>query len=169
MEWLASVLSSSGLGSIVGLAGGIITKRLELKALSQEMSFKLKMRDYDIQESAQERSHEIDIANKNIERAKVEGEIKVESLEVGAFTESQKNGAVDGVLRFVRPLITGYLLIVFTFLTIVVWQSVGGLESINEADRVGIFRDMLNAIIFLTVTCVAWWYGSRGGNIGKQK
>ena len=169
MEWLVSILSSSGLGSIIGLAGGLITKRLEIKALATEMKFKLEQRKLDLQESAQERGHEIDMANKNIERAQVEGQIQVESLEVGAFTESQKNGKADGVLRFFRPLCTSYLLISSTWLFAVVWAAVGGLDSIPKPDLVVMLLLMVNATIFLTTTCVSWWFGSRGGNIGKQK
>ena len=169
MEWLVDVFTTSGFGSIIGLAGGIITKRLELKSLAQEMNFKLKMRSYDLQESEQERNHELSIADKNMQRAKVEGEIQVESLEVGAFTESQKHGAVDGVLRFVRPLITAYLLIMSSALFYTVWHKVGGLAEIPKADLVEMLLMMISAAIFLTVTCVSWWFGSRGGNIGKQK
>ena len=169
MEWLVSILSSSGLGSIIGLAGGLITKRLELKSLATEMKFKLEQRKLDLQESAQERGHEIDMANKNIERAQVEGQIQVESLEVGAFTESQKNGKVDGALRFVRPVITGYLLIMSSVLFYSVWSNVGGLTAIPKAELVEMLLMMISTAMFLTVTCTAWWFGSRGGNIGKQK
>ena len=169
MEWLVSVFASSGFGAVIGLFGGILQKKIELKAENAKMNYELKRRELDLKESAQERGHEIDMANKNIERAQVEGQIQVESLEVGAFTESQKNGKADGVLRFFRPLCTSYLLISSTWLFAAVWAAVDGLSSIPKPDLVVMLLLMVNATIFLTTTCVSWWFGSRGGNIGKQK
>ena len=169
MEWLVSVFASSGFGAVIGLFGGILQKKIELKAENAKMNYELKRRELDLKESAQERGHEIDMANKNIERAQVEGQIQVESLEVGAFTESQKNGKVDGALRFVRPVITGYLLIMSSVLFYSVWSNVGGLTAIPKAELVEMLLMMISTAMFLTVTCTAWWFGSRGGNIGKQK
>jgi len=169
MDWLMTVLSSSGLGSIVGLAGGLITKRLELKQAALEMNFELKMRDKDLKEAEHERGHELQMADKMVERAQVEGEIKVEALEVGAFQESQKSNKVDGFLRWVRPGITFYMLLASSALFAVVWHKVGGLNSIPSAELVEMLMMMISAAIFLTVTCVSWWFGSRGGNIGKGK
>lgn len=169
MEWLMGILSSSGLGSIIGLAGGLITKKLELRAKKQELEFQIKMRDLDLREGEQERSHEIAMADKHMERAQVEGDIQIEAKEVEGFVESQKSNKVEGALRWVRPIITGYLLIMSSVLFVVVWIRVGGLENISKADLVDMLLLMINAVIFLTVTCVSWWFGSRGGNIGKKK
>ena len=169
MDWLVSALGTTGFGSIIGLFGGLITKHLEAKNAAKEMEFKVAMRELDISEGEIERAHELSMADKVVERSQVEGAIKVESLEVGGFIESQKNNRVDGALRWVRPLITGYLLLASTALFAVVWEKTGGLLSISDTELVVMLKMMINAAIFLTVTCVAWWFGSRGGNIGKSK
>jgi len=169
MDWLITALSTSGFGSVIGLAGGLITKHLEAKNAAKEMEFQVAMRELDISEGEQERAHELGMADKMVERAQVEGGIKVEALEVGGFIESQKNNKVSGALRWVRPGITFYLLIASSSLFAVVWQKVGGLQEVPKADLVDMLLLMINAAIFLTVTCVSWWFGSRGGNIGKGK
>lgn len=172
MDWISAVtgvLSSSGLGSIIGLAGGLITKHVDLKDKAMDLKFKLNMRNLELKESEQERNHELLVADKNIERAQVEGAMKIEALEVGAFTESQKSNKVDGALRFVRPIVTAYLLIGSSFLFYALWQKIGGLNGIDSADIFELLMLMINATIFLTVTCVSWWFGSRGGNIVKKK
>lgn len=165
MDWLITALGSSGLGSIIGLAGGIITKAIEAKQNAREMAFKLKSRELDLREAEQERSHELDMADKMVERAQVEGELRVGELAGIGFNESQKTNKVDGALRFVRPAITFYLLFGSTALFATVWRKVGGLEGIPSADLVDMLVMMISSAMFLTVTCVSWWFGSRGGNL----
>lgn len=169
MDWLINALSSTGLSAIIGFASGLITKRLELKQAVQDMNFKIKMRELDLKEAEHERGHELHMADKMVERAQVEGEIKVEALEVGAFQESQKSNKVDGFLRWVRPGITFYMLLASSALFAVVWDRVGGLSNIPKAELIEMLMMMISASTFLTVLCVSWWFGSRGGNIFKAK
>ena len=165
MDWLTAALSSSGLGSIIGLAGGLITKFLEIKHAKQEMVFRLKERELDLKEAEQERAHELGMADKIVERAQVEGELRVGELAGIGFNESQKTNKVDGALRWVRPAITFYLLLGSSVLFATVWRKVGGLQGIPNADLVEMLVMMISSAMFLTVTCVAWWFGSRGGNL----
>ena len=172
MDWISAitgVLSSTGLSSIIGLVGGIVTKRIDLKDKELDFKYKLNMRNLELKESEQERNHELLVADKNIERAQVEGSMKIEALEVGAFTESQKGNKVDGMLRFVRPIVTAYLLIGSSALFYALWSNIGGVSGIDIDERFDLLMIMIDAAIFLTVLCVSWWFGSRGGNIVKQK
>lgn len=169
MDWLITALSSSGLGSIVGLAGGLTTKYFELRMSSKEMAFKLESRKLDLQEGAQERAHELGMADKTTQRAQIEGAIKVEELDVSGFIESQKSNVVTESLRWVRPAITFYLLFASSVLFKTLWGKTGGLDDVPKAELIEMLLIMINSALFLTVTCVSWWFGSRGGNIGKSK
>jgi uncharacterized membrane protein len=166
MEWLVDIFTSGGLGAITGLAGGLLTKHIERKDKANERGFLLKKQELSIEELKLEQVHEVGMANKQIERSQVEGSIKIEHAEVGAFAESQKTtGKLTGFLRAVRPAITFYLLLVSTILTVIVWGRVGGLSSFTPDQLTDLLREMIGTILFLTVTAVAWWFGSRGGNI----
>ena len=83
----------------------------------------LKKQQNDIDELKLEQLHELSMADKEMDRAKIEGGIKIEHAEVGAFSDSQRTlGNLQGALRWVRPAITGYLLIVSSILVFVVWD-----------------------------------------------
>ena len=169
MEWISSALSSTGLGSIIGLAGGFASKYIDLKSIKYKNEHEAAMRKYDLIESSQERSHELSMADKQMERAQVEGAIVVEGKSIDAFSASQSNSKVEGVLSFVRPIVTAYLLFASTALFIGFWQKIGGLDNISAEYIMSLLTTMIDACIFLTVTCVSWWFGSRGGNLVKQK
>ena len=166
MEWLVDIFTSGGLGAVTGLVGGLLTKHIERKEKSNERNYLLKKQELNIKELELEQAHELDMADKEVERAKVEGDIKIEHAEVGAFTESQKTmGPLTGALRWVRPAITFFLLIGSTILTVIVWNKVDGLENFTPEQLTGLLWEMIMTILFLTVTAVTWWFGSRGGNI----
>lgn len=167
MQWLVDVFTGSGLASIVGLAGGMVNKYFEAKAKKDQYAYELRMRKYDIEESALERSHEMAIADKNIERAKVEGEIKIGTAEMQAFNTSQRYGQSDKNW-WVRPVVTFYLLITCTVLFVAVWRAVGGLTSFTNEDLVTLLDYMVRSAIYLAVMCVGWWFGSRPGNVLKR-
>lgn len=168
MDWLAEIFTSTGLGSIVGLAGGLVSKHSEYKIKKIELGYELKRAHLAIEEAKLEHEHALAMADKQVERAQVEGSLKVESEEVQAFTESIKNAdKFTGILRYVRPAITAYLLLASTMLFGVVWVRVGGLDAFLPMELNALLRDMINAAIFLTVTCVSWWFASRGGNLTK--
>lgn len=168
MDWLVTALSSGGLGSIVGLAGGLVTKWVEHKDKKSERAFSIRKAELSLREIEMEQSHELLMADKQMERAKVEGNLRVEQAEVGAFTESMKTvGKLTGFLRFVRPAITAYLLIASTALFSVVWVKVDGLEGYTPDQLQYLLQRMIEAALFLTVTCVSWWFASRGGNLTK--
>lgn len=168
MEWLVDVLVGPGAAGITGLIGGMVNKFFEAKAKRQEMEFQISMRELDVQESKHERDHELAIADKQIERAQVEGEIAIGAAEMNAFETSQKVGNHKDKNSWVRPVITIYLLIAVTALFAAVWRQVGGLDSFNYDQLVILLQDMVTAAIYLTVMCVGWWFGSRPGGVFKR-
>ena len=132
MEWLIGALSSSGFGVVAGLVGNFVSKKMEIKKEELEKEFLIAKGELEIRSMEAEQSHEIAMADKQVERARAEGEIKIEHAEIGAFTENQKTlGKLEGALRWVRPLITGYLLVVSSYLFYIVWQKVDGLENFS--------------------------------------
>lgn len=168
MDWLADIFTSGGFGGLIGLVGGWIAKISEHKLKKEEFAYEIEKAKLALEEAKLEHSHERWMADKQIERAQVEGGIKIESEEVQAFTESIKNAdKFTGILRYVRPAITAYLLLASTALFAVVWVRVGGLDAFNPDELNDLLREQINSAMFLTMTCVAWWFASRGGNLTK--
>ncbi len=71
-------------------------------------------------------------------------------------------GLVDFLKRIVRPGLTIYLVGLTTWITViavVVMEKQG--SAISAAKAVDIFDDVTTIVIYLTVTCVTWWFGDR--------
>ena len=165
MEWLVSALSSSGLGAILGVAGGIAQKFMDLKAKRLEYSHEEAIRRLDITESKLERSHELEMADKHMERAQVEGSVAIEQVEAAGWAKSQDNAGKNTVLTYIRAAITVYMLALATLVTVVVWHHAGGISSFEKEALIGLLSQIINTILFLAVTCVTWWFAARDGNL----
>lgn len=169
MDWLVDALVGPGAAGITGLIGGAFSKYFEAKAKREQYRYEEAMRKLDIAEARLERDHELAMADKQMERAQIEGELAIDQEEMKAFTISQTEGnRVEGILRFVRPGITFYLLAAVSVLFGIVWIKVGGLSTFAPNDLNTLLVDMINAAIYLTVMCVGWWFGSRPGGVFKR-
>lgn len=71
-------------------------------------------------------------------------------------------GLVDFLKGLIRPGLTIYLVVLTSFLTFQAIRIIGlkqGLMSTGEA--LGLFKDVTSIVIYLTVSCVTWWFGDR--------
>lgn len=168
MEALLSILTSTGAGGIIGVVGSWLTKREERKNIQLQFERDVKLAEIRKDEAKIEADHELALADKQIERAQVEGSVAIDQAEVEAFTEGLKEQsktygikAVDGIRGLMRPIITVYLLIIATLLTLKINQLVGGLDSLEMSELKGIYDNVINQMLFLTATAVTWWFGSR--------
>jgi hypothetical protein len=168
MEALLSILTSTGAGGIIGVVGSWLTKREERKNIQLQFERDVKLAEIRKDEAKIEADHELALADKQIERAQVEGSVAIDQAEVEAFSEGLKEQsktygikAVDGIRGLMRPVITVYLLVIATLLTLKINELVGGLDSLEMSELKGIYDNVINQMLFLTATAVTWWFGSR--------
>ena len=175
LETILGVFTSGGMGAIVGLAGSIAVKWLEYKTLGQKLAFEKSMALIRMKEAEMEMTHALALADKQMEIAQVEGEIQKDVAEMAAFAESQKAGQqmyggwVDKLRGAMRPSITIYLLIVTTALTAMLWNTLGGLETMPVDKLQDLFVYLVYSAVFLTLTATTWWFGSRPSQQVKLK
>lgn len=175
IEAIAGIFSSSGLGAIVGLFGSWLTKREERRNLELKYDFDIKMAEIRKSEAEMEFNHELAVADKQIERAKTEGEILINKAELDAFAEGLKEQQMNYNIKFVdairglmRPVITVYLLVIATFITYKINAYVGGMDSLDAAELLTMYKETIAQIMFLVTTAVAWWFGSRPSSKRKD-
>lgn len=167
LETLLGILASGGTGAIVGLIGSFAIKWLDLKVLKEKLTVEVKMAEIRTRELELEQSHALALADKEIDKAEVEGKITLDVAEMQAFAESQKaqairyGGVVDSIRGLMRPVITLFLLIASTWILYRVWQMVGGLQALDQDELLALFKSQIDAMTFLTMTAVTWWFGSR--------
>ncbi len=152
LEFLASPI----LGSILGSISSLWTKREERK---QKESDQKHQRQMLILQS----KHKID-------ELTVEGEMRQEVAREKSFTQSQKvlSKFGDGIRMLVRPILTGYLVFIVSWLGMELNTLVGGLESLDSETLTSIYKDIMLTTMSLTSMSVAWWFGSRPSGVKKN-
>ena len=72
-------------------------------------------------------------------------------------------GFVDWLRGFMRPALTIYLTGVTTVLTWQAWQILQhhGLNTMTSTQAVTTYTQTTSMVIYLTVSCITWWFGDR--------
>lgn len=169
LDAILGIASSSGLGAIVGLVGSYMAKREQRKSDELNNLHELSMAEVDLKRDAAESEQALAMADKKIDMTIAEADIQSEISAGEAFTASQLVSSkpvgikwIDGVRSLMRPAITIYLLVIVTFITYNISALLGGLNSLPVSDLYTLYSHIINQAVFLTVTAVLWWFGSRG-------
>ena len=169
------IFTSGGLGAIVGAIGGIVTKGQEIKLHGLQSSERIAIAKISVEELSMEQGHELAMADKQVERAIVEGRQAVELKDSDAFVESIKGafeptgeGFIDKLKGSMRPVITIALLSMTAVLMHELWSEVGGLKALTEGQLIELFSYVVQQVVFLTVLSVSWWFASRPARVGNN-
>ncbi len=173
------------LGVATGFLGNIITGFTNLKAQKLKNEQDLKMREYDLKEREQEAKLQIAVqtAQTDLEIEKAEAAAYVESLKnanadllttekLGVLSETKSGfigkflallmGLVDTFRSFIRPGLTAYLVALTTVLTYQAIEILSAKEPLLTAIQAqALFSQVSDIVIYLTVSCVTWWFGDR--------
>ena len=165
---ILDILSSGGIGAIVGAIGSFLNKMEERKILKLKHAYNLADRELDLREVVAEQEHNLAMADKQMEQTELEGDIATDVAEVNAFATHLKVNAkatgiafVDAIRGLMRPLITIYLMAMVTYIGYQTHVLVGGLESLPADELFTLYRDIIMSTIFLMTVAVTWWFGSR--------
>lgn len=176
MSWLFTILSSGGFGALLGLVGSYLTRQQEQQKQKVEHAHELKMRELDLQSMELENKHRLELLDKNIDLTKVEYSGKEDVTYASAFVESQKNADEHSSIKLVeiaksmmRPVITVFLLVASTLVICQLAYIINGFETFDKAEVLDIFKTAILELIFITSTCVTWWFGSRPSNILRKR
>lgn len=173
-------------GVVTGLVGTIATSWLNLRSQKEKNKHELNMVEAETKAMIAEAN-----ANIRITEAQVAGEVEkldaqayTESLKAGnqqALSNKTLEklfaspwtmpfgvilatlmGFVDFLRHLMRPALTGYLVVVSSWLT---WEATKIIQAKQEVltatMATEIFSDMVNVIFYLTVSVVTWWFGDR--------
>lgn len=172
LEGIAGVVSTGGTGAIFGAIGGIASKWLQYKTTKENNEFELKMRDFDVKEAALERKHDLDIIDKKIDKAEVEGEIAyrekdLEALKASISAAGQQNsgiGWIEGVKGLMRPFV---ILVGLVFLFSVTFVLGYDFDDMTAAQRYELFDYCVRQGIFLSMGGVGWLFAMRPARLDK--
>lgn len=181
MEIFSAIASLFG-GGLTGLIGGVTekifaykAKKLELEQNKQKYAHEVNMKEADAKIMAQEWAARTKVAD-------IEANAKIEEADAKAFsasfnepvryakgklTEKQNWMMVflDVLRGIVRPALTIYLCAITTILYLKARLLVPDVVPVDQA--LTMVDSITNTILYLTTTCVLWWFGTR--NKAKQK
>lgn len=174
MDFLSLITSAFG-GGLTGLIGGAVdkvftykTKKLEIEAAKERYVHEVNMRKADAEIMREEWAARTKVAE-------VEGAAKVDVADAAAFSASfnepvkySENNTekqnwlmvgLDVIRGIVRPGLTLYLCILTTLLYLKAHKLVP--SEIPTDQAVAMVNDIQNTIMYLTSTCILWWFGTR--------
>lgn len=180
LSFIGSILSGGATG-LLGVAFqrffDFLKIKQELQLKKMEMDHEVAMRREDAAIMAQEWAARTKVAE--VEAAGREA-VAAENAFAASFTMEPKQysarakigpvaGAVlvalDFVRGIVRPGLTIYLCAITTLIYIEARAVIAGVDVLTNAEAVAIHSTIVNTILYLTTTCVLWWFGTRN----KQK
>ena len=157
LDDVIGLASTGGVGAALGLVGGIFSKWIDLRKQKQDYQNKLEMAKVRLTEAKLEQSHELAMADKQMERSQIEAEIQADINDSNALVESIRAASVSSGVPFVeavkglmRPLITAVLLVFGIWLTASIWLDVGGLDAFTQKELIELFNYVIRQMIFLT-------------------
>lgn len=92
----------------------------------------------------------------------VKGKWRIITFPLGCFAAFMF-GLVDWLRGFMRPALTLYLTALTTAITWMAWDIMQkhGLGTLTAEQAMSIFNQVIAIVIYLTVSCVTWWFGDR--------
>lgn len=179
LEILGTIFGSIFSGGATGLIGMIAqrwadykNRQLDIQLEEKKYAHAIALREVDAKILAQEWAARTQVAQ-------VEAAGREAVADAGAFAESYKleparysedvkptwgQGWVlillDAFRGCIRPLLTVYLCALTTF---VWWQArtVLNAEDLDTAAALDVWKMVVGTILYLTTTCVLWWFGTR--------
>lgn len=175
LEVILGILGSGGFGSVLGLAGGYLNRRLDLQVKQLELTDKQAGRKFNLEYAQAEYAQRLQIADKELTGKQVDADAGVEVAGYGAMENSYsfaaptaKDGWVDKFSKLVRPLLT---LAFFGFSCVIFWEISKLVAQLPEPmpmdDAVKLWFLIIEWVLFQAGVCIGWWFAMRPGRVTR--
>jgi hypothetical protein len=186
LELLGTIFGSIFSGGATGIIGVVAqrfadykNKQLDMQLEKQRADNAVALRRVDAEIMAQEYAARLqittvetagrsDVADSESFGKSFEMEPKIYAT--GKLTNGQRWLMVilDTLRGSIRPLLTIYLCVLTTM---VYWQAKALLEGkpLEPAEALDLVKMIIGTILYLTTTCVLWWYGTRNKSETEKK
>jgi len=162
--WISSLAS----GGITGLLGSVVTNVSDYFEQRRKNSHEIELRKLDIQEMQQEYEarKEISAQQASAKTTQTSYEHDSRSYTTGMKVKSPWLKAPLVLVDFIRGSVRSVLTV---FLIVLVWyifnqvQGVmeeAGMEAVKPDKALAIYSSIVDMILYLASTAVAWWFGS---------
>lgn len=179
VEFLGDALGSILSGGATGLLGSALTMFGEMRKQKMVQAHEAEM------ERLAQASMKLE-ASLELERARTEAQAAQDIEAAKAFTASYDHdkrayltgklgtfgrgamGTVDFLRGIVRPVVTFAMIWMVYKVYSRVDAIIGGLEALPKDELVSIYNQIVLAIIYIGVTVVLWWFGTRTKPLSRR-
>lgn len=184
LEILGTIFGSIFSGGATGLLGVILqrvadykNKQLDMQLEAQRFAHELEKRRVDAEIMKQEWAGRLQVAQAEAAGAEAVADanafaasFKLEPPQYASGKLTPNQTWLMVILDFIRGSIRPALTIYLCLLTTYVWYQVRtilGTTSLDIQGAVAVWNMVVGNILYLTTTCVLWWFGTR--NKGQPK
>lgn len=186
MSFISELLTAGTGGAITGLVGNIFTSFTNIKLQKLKNEHEVNMISAETEAMKAEAAANIQITETQTqadlaiaenetfhETVKQNGKTVVSDEMILKLFDSVWTAWLGSILVFllgtikvlkaaIRPGITIYLMIITTWMTMQAYQIVElQQDAITVDDALSMYQQIVKTVIFLTVTCLTWWFGDR--------
>ena len=148
--------------------------KLETEAMKEEAKMQIAVTKTEIEGAVELADSEAfaksqEIGNKNLFSEKwidklfsVTGWVRMFSIPFGVLIATGF-AFVDFLRGFMRPGMTLYLTGMTSVITYMAWKIINehGIQTMTTTEAVDIYKQVTSIVIYLTVSCVTWWFADR--------
>jgi hypothetical protein len=138
--------------------------KMQIEITKNRIAGEVELADSEAYKINQEKANEPSFSEKWIDKLfAVEGKVIRWFAITAAVLIAVGFGFVDWLRGFMRPAITMYLTAMTTVVTWMAWDilQAHGLQTMTVVQALEIYNQVIDIVIYLTVTCVTWWFGDR--------
>lgn len=137
--------------------------KMQIEITKNKIKGELDLADMEVYGKSQEAGNKPMFSEKWIEKLfTVTGWVKYFAIPFAVLMASAF-AFVDFLRGFMRPGITMYLTGLTTAITYMAWDilQTHGVEGMSVTESMGIYDRVITIVIYLTVSCVTWWFADR--------
>lgn len=177
LEIIGALFSSILAGGATGIFGVVVqrwadfkNKQLDIEINKSKFAHEIEMRRVDAEILAQEWAGRLSVAEteaagrSDVAESQAFAQSFNEPAMYSANVKASKNQgwvlvALDFIRGVVRPGLTVYLCILTTLIYMQAYSLIGG--ELPPADALPLVKMIVGTVLYLTTTCVLWWFGTR--------
>ncbi len=178
LEIILGILGSGTMGSVIGLAGGYMNRRLDIEVERIKVADKQAERTHELKQMESERTTmqaeygmRLQVADKENEGKAIDAEKEVEVAGYGAMEKSYSfavptsaDGWVDRFSKIIRPVLTLLAVFFTAYIFNEVNQLMAKLYVSPSPDQVyKIWVSIIEWAMFQSGVIIGWWFAMRPG------
>lgn len=169
MDILGSALGAIFGGGATGLFGSFMSGWLELKKQKLQNEHESQMAEHELAVMDKETERQVSIS-----RIEADAQIQVAdaqlmsaSYDADQLRYSKPGNSwmmqfVDFVRGLIRPVLTAYLVWVASRILAAVLELLDKMDGLSEALLVPMANQVIMAVLYMAMTALGWWFGTRG-------